>query len=137
MTFSALRYPGIFLLALPLAAQTTTGAPGSVVYPAGGAVPSGAFPKEVAGGGFSPLAAVCIVLCAAAGIWLWWRGRQGAPAFSGRSERRLTVAETRSLGNRQYLVVAAYDDKRFLLGVCPGRIEMLAPLDRGEPTPLP
>ena len=53
-----------------------------------------------------------------------------------RADRRLAIAETRSLGNRQYLVVAAYDGRKFLLGVCPGRIEMLAPLDGGSP-PLP
>jgi flagellar protein FliO/FliZ len=43
--------------------------------------------------------------------------------------RALAVDETRSLGNRQYLVVASYEGKKFLLGVCPGRIEMLSALD--------
>ena len=48
------------------------------------------------------------------------------------------MAETRPLGNRQYLVVAAYDEKRYLLGVCPGRIELLAPLETAvAPPPLP
>ena len=32
-------------------------------------------------------------------------------------------------GNRQYLVVAAYGEKKYLIGVCVGRISLLAPLD--------
>ena len=119
MRFSAAGLALLFLLAVPLAAQTTVAGPGTVVYPAATGISPGAFPKEGPGGGFSPLAAI------------------GIAAFAGRGERRLVVAETRALGNRQYLVVAAYDDKRYLLGVCPGRIEMLAPLDSAAPPPLP
>jgi flagellar protein FliO/FliZ len=63
---------------------------------------------------------------AGVGTWLVWRARHGAPV--GREARLLAIQETRSLGNRQYLVVASYEDKKFLLGVTPGRIEMLTPL---------
>jgi flagellar protein FliO/FliZ len=74
-----------------------------------------------------------IVLLAGAGAWLLWRGRgRGLPSF-GRGEKQLNVEETRSLGGRQFLVVASYRDQKFLLGVCPGRIEMLAPLDGSRP----
>jgi len=137
MIFLIRRALAFLLLAVPLAAQTTVGGPGSVVYPAAAGAAPAAFPRDPAGGGFSPLAAVGIAACAGAGLWLWWRNRQGGSAFTARGERRLVVAETRSLGNRQYLVVAAYDDKRYLLGVCPGRIEMLAPLDSPARSPLP
>jgi flagellar protein FliO/FliZ len=51
--------------------------------------------------------------------------------------RKLAIAETKSLGNRQYLVVASYEDKKFLLSVCPGRIELLTPLDGSSPAKLP
>jgi flagellar protein FliO/FliZ len=78
-------------------------------------------------------AIVFIVALAGAGGWLWWRGRRGTPISGLRPDRRLAIAETRSLGNRQYLVVAAYDGRKFLLSVCPGRIELLAPLDPGAP----
>lgn len=64
---------------------------------------------------------------AGVGGWLVWRNRRGTPI--GRDQRALSVEETRSLGNRQYLVVAAYEGKKFLLGVCPGRIDLLSPLD--------
>ena len=56
----------------------------------------------------------------------WWlvraRARPGSPG------RTLSVEETKSLGNRQYLVVAACDGRRLLLGVAPGRINLLCEL---------
>ncbi len=65
---------------------------------------------------------------AAGGVWLLVQRRKAGPA-AGRGLRKLQIDETRSLGNRQYLVVADYDGKKFLLGVTPGRIEMLTPLE--------
>jgi flagellar protein FliO/FliZ len=72
------------------------------------------------------------LLAAAAGAWLLWRQRQGIGHGAGNAPRKLAIAESRSLGNRQYLVVADYDGRKFLLGVCPGRIDLLSPLD-GDP----
>jgi len=66
---------------------------------------------------------------AAAGGWLLWSRQRGSRRWGARGERLLSVAETRPLGNRQYLVVAAYGKRRFLLGVCPARIDLLSPLD--------
>jgi flagellar protein FliO/FliZ len=71
------------------------------------------------------------LLAAAAGGWLLWRQKQSSAGIAG-AARKLAIAETRSLGNRQYLVVADYDGRKFLLGVCPGRIEMLTPLGEGD-----
>jgi flagellar protein FliO/FliZ len=119
---------GLSVLCLRMPAQTLSPA-GPVIYP--GTPP--AEPRHAEAPGVSVTAIVFIVACAGAGGWLWWRGRRGAPISGLRAERKLAIAETRSLGNRQYLVVAAYDGKRFLLSVCPGRIEMLAPLDPGAP----
>lgn len=97
------------------------------------ALPVGGRPQS----GFnSPLLGVALLL-AAAGGWLLWRQRRDPRGLSGREARKLSVAETRSLGNRQYLVVADYDGRKFLLGVCPGRIEMLAPLSAADPDPKP
>jgi flagellar protein FliO/FliZ len=36
------------------------------------------------------------------------------------------------LGNRQFLVVAEYEDRKMLIGVCPGRIDYLATLSAPE-----
>lgn len=46
--------------------------------------------------------------------------------------RKLQISETRMLGNRQFLVVAEYEDRKMLLGVCPGRIDYLATLGGAE-----
>lgn len=53
------------------------------------------------------------------------------PRFKG--ERKLEVSETRTLGNRQFLVVATYEDRKVLLGVCPGRIDYLCMLAGADP----
>ena len=44
-------------------------------------------------------------------------------------DRKLQILETRPLGNRQYLLVVGYEDSRMLLGVTPGKIDYLCPLD--------
>ncbi len=64
----------------------------------------------------------------AGGLWVLYRRRKAELGRVG-GGRAIVVEETRSLGNRQYLVIAACDGRRFLLGVTPGRIELVAPLD--------
>lgn len=44
-------------------------------------------------------------------------------------DRKLQILETRMLGNRQFLVVVEYDDSKLLLGVTPGKIDYLCPLE--------
>jgi flagellar protein FliO/FliZ len=84
-----------------------------------------------AGGGLGSVSLVLGLALAGAGAWLLWRQRRGIPA--GRELRSLAIDETRALGNRQFLVVASYEGRKFLLGVCPGRIDMLTPLDGAAP----
>src|SRR5690606_500469 len=78
------------------------------------------------GSGYNGVLLVALLL-AGAGGWLFWRGR--AVPGTQLNARKLAIAETKSLGNRQYLVVASYEDKKFLLSVCPGRIELLTTLE--------
>lgn len=61
--------------------------------------------------------------------------RNGVAIFQPKlkGERKLHISETRMLGNRQFLVVAQYEDRKVLLGVCPGRIDYLCTLAGGEP----
>ena len=90
----------------------------------------GAARKETpvtSGGGFGSVSLVLGLILAGAGGWLLWRQRRAT--VPGRELRSLAIDETRSLGNRQFLVVASYEGRKFLLGVCPGRIDMLTPLD--------
>ena len=87
-------------------------------------------PSSAGGGAANLVTVVVALILAAVGGWLFLRNRRTTSVV--REGRSLAIAETRSLGNRQYLVVASYEDKKFLLGVCPGRIDLLAPLhDRG------
>lgn len=95
-----------------------------VIYPRG---TSGAeAPASKAGEGFGFVTVLGVVLLAGAGGWMLWRGRK--VSVGGKDQRLLAIDETRPLGNRQYLVVASYEGKKFLLGVCPGRIDLLASL---------
>ena len=84
-------------------------------------------PVKTEGPAFNSISLLLGVALAGVGGWLVWRNRRHPAA--GRDQRALAVDETRSLGNRQYLVVASYAGRKFLIGVCPGRIDMLAPLD--------
>lgn len=62
----------------------------------------------------------------AGGAWLLRSGFGFRPKMKG--ERKLHLREMRMLGNRQFLVVAEYEDRKMLLGVCPGRIDYLCTL---------
>ena len=75
---------------------------------------------------------VVLALTAGGAGWFWWRRRAGAPLVRGSRERQIQIEESRPLGNRQYLVVASVGEKKFLLGITPGSIQMLSPLDRQE-----
>ena len=99
----------------------------TLIYPAGAAAPN--VDEAPRGAGGTWLFAAVVVL--AAGGFIWWRKRSGPAA--ARRTAGLQIEETRALGNRQFLLVAACDGKRFLLGVAPGSIRLLAPLDGKEP----
>jgi flagellar protein FliO/FliZ len=95
-----------------------------VIYPGSSPRSETAAP---AAGGMNSLTLVLGVVLAGVGGWFVWRNRHRVAP--GRGEHALAVEETRALGNKQFLVVASYEGKKFLLGVCPGRIDLLAPLD--------
>ena len=117
---------GLTLSALTVGAVEDT----RVIYP--GASPSAAGTSAGApASGFGALTLVGALALAAAGGWLFFRGRK--LPFAGRDARKLAIDETRSLGSRQYLVVASYAGRNLLLGVCPGRIDLLTPLDAPAP----
>lgn len=73
--------------------------------------------------GFTLLLGACAV-----GAWyLFKRGLLKRP-FS-RDEGKLKIAESRMLGNRQFLMVVEYEDNKILLGVGPGKIDYLTSLN--------
>lgn len=104
----------------------------------GGTFAAGAAPTTLAnGGGISLLGyLLTILVLAGAGIAVLFRGGiMGGFRGIAKGPRRLNVEETRALGHRQYLVVAEYEGRRFLLGVCPGSIEYLSGLDAEGASP--
>ena len=103
-----------------------------VIYPRGTDAAGKPAAAPAAAGGLNSLFLLgSAVAAAVAGWWLWSKRR---PGTAGAATSRLSIAESRSLGSRQYLVVADYDGRKFLLSVCPGSIELLTPLD-GNPPP--
>ena len=62
--------------------------------------------------------------------------KHGLPLYRARNneEKKLHVLELKSLGNRQFLLVVGYEDQRLLLGVTPGKIDYLCPLDSPHST---
>lgn len=85
------------------------------------------------GGSLNTVTLLVALALAAGGGWLVWRNRRGTSGPRG--TQSLAVEETRPLGNRQYLVVASYEGKKFLLGVCPGQINLLSPLTNSADEP--
>lgn len=116
------------VLALVCAARAFAADDDKVIFPGSSRTEA---PSKAASGGVNSITLVLGLGLAAVGGWLVWRNRRGVPI--GRDHRLLAVDETRSLGNRQYLVVASYENRKFLIGVCPGRIDLLSPLDGTTP----
>lgn len=122
------------LLADSASAPASALPPDTVLRPS--ATPGGVSGRPEGGGIGGAGTAALVALVGAAGGWMFWRRlRVSAPAARG--EQRLAIAETKSLGNRQYLVVAAYGSRRYLIGVCPGRIDLLSPLEGDAAAPPP
>lgn len=95
-----------------------------MIFPAGASHPG--TPAPAAGGTLNKVSLAVGLVLAAGGGWLVWRNRRRVPL--GRDQRSLAIEETRPLGNRQYLVVASHEGKKFLIGVCPGQISLLSEL---------
>ncbi len=80
------------------------------------------------GGGSSSVLIVLFLLLIGSSIAAWIFFKRGAfPRMKGGEQ--LQIVETRALGGRQFLVVAHHGDQKFLLGVCPGRIDYLCSLN--------
>ena len=79
------------------------------------------------GPSLSPIIFVLVMLlCILAIVFIYLR-RNGLQRL--RKTGELDILETRPLGGRQFLLVARVGQEKFLLGVCPGRIDYLCPLN--------
>jgi flagellar protein FliO/FliZ len=120
----------IVALAAALFASVAFGADdNTVIFPGASRTEKPAM--SASGNALNSMSLIVGLALAATGGWMVWRHRRGTPV--GREQRALAIEETRSLGNRQFLVVASYEGKKFLLGVCQGRIDLLSNLDGATP----
>src|SRR6478609_7642417 len=71
---------------------------------------------------------IALLIFVGVGLYLLKNGTMGLRRQSG-GDRKLQVLETRMLGSRQFLIVVQYDDSKVLLGVTPGKIDYLCPLE--------
>lgn len=92
-------------------------------------------PAPAVGGMLPALGYLLVFGGVAGGVWYFLKKGNLARPFQ-KSEGKLQVLETKGLGNRQFLVVAEYEDAKMLLSVCPGRIDYLTPL-AGHPLAAP
>ncbi len=123
------------VLAVPLRAQTDADdtrtsslAPDAKLTPR---PPTTLFAAEKATSN-SQLVIYFVVLVALAGGGFYFLKR-GLPLRGTRvGENHLHLLETKMLGNRQFLVVVKYEDSKMLLGVGPGQIQYLCPLDSAD-----
>jgi flagellar protein FliO/FliZ len=106
-------------------------ASGTVLYPTGESAGVVA-PRPGSAGITSTGWVIAGVVLIGGGLWVWLQRRR--LTGTGVTRKLINVEETRSLGNRQFLVVASCDGRRLLLGVSPGRIATLADLDDLAPT---
>jgi len=79
------------------------------------------------GGGSIGLVLVSLLLFVGLGVGAWYLNSRGSLRRRNTAQK-LEVLETRALGGRQFLIVASYSGKVFLLSVCPGRVEYLCSL---------
>jgi flagellar protein FliO/FliZ len=114
--------------------QDTPRSPDTVIYPKTAAEHAQEPATQGTSGGMYSNGPVLIfaILLAGTGGWILWKKRGGDLRFGGTPGKKLQVEETKSLGNRQYLVVASYEGRKFLLGVTTDRIELLTHLPDNE-----
>jgi len=97
----------------------------TLLYPTGGPTTADSGSSQASSAFSASWIFVGLVGAAAGGVWYWRRRKQ--PVLGRRGT--IQIEDTRPLGNRQFLVVASCDGRRFLLGVAGNGIQMLSPLD--------
>ncbi|MGB8170742.1 MAG: flagellar biosynthetic protein FliO [Chthoniobacteraceae bacterium] len=96
--------------------------------------PAPAFPVAPATGGTFQLAIYFVLLVSLLGGGVYvMRNGLGFLQPKPKGPRKLDITETRMLGNRQFLIVAEFEQRKMLIGVCPGRIDYLCTLSGAEP----
>ncbi|MEA3212867.1 MAG: flagellar protein FliO/FliZ [Chthoniobacter sp.] len=131
----ALSLTAALVLAAPLRAQTkpddartSTLSPDTTLTPR---PPASLFAPEKSTDGKQLIIYFVVLVALAAGGFYFLK--RGLPLRSARiGENQLQLLETKMLGNRQFLVVVKYEDSKMLLGVGPGKIQYLCPLESAD-----
>ncbi len=111
-----------------------TTAPAPALASSSTPVPAASFPVAPASGGRFQLAIYFVLLIALLGGGVYvMRNGLGFLQPKPKGPRKLEISETRMLGNRQFLIVAEFEQRKMLIGVCPGRIDYLCTLSGAEP----
>lgn len=125
----------MLLLTAGVDAQTATApslTPSSALSAGQVIVPSprstGSVPATSSSSGVQLAIYLCLLVALLGGGTYLMKNGFGFLQSKSKGVRKLNVAETRMLGNRQFLVVAEYEGRKMLLGVCPGRIELISDL---------
>lgn len=125
----ALVAAGLLGLGFSASALEEPAPAGDILYPRGSEARPAAAVKEERG--FPVTGAVAATgLLAVGGFYLLRRGANGRAAARGPGHG-LRIEDTKPLGNRQFLAVAAFGNTRVLLAVSPGKIEKLCELPGG------
>lgn len=73
------------------------------------------------------------VVLGALAVAVWYLFKSGFMRKSfKKGEGKLKIAETRMLGNRQFISVVEYDNQKILIGVGPGKIDYLTTLQNSS-----
>lgn len=108
------------------AAAKSAGGTEEIITPSGPLPPGSKI--DSSGGGAQLAIYLCLLIALIGGGSYFLKNGFGFSRSKSKGMRKLNVAETRMLGNRQFLVVAEYEGRKLLLGVCPGRIELISEL---------
>lgn len=71
-----------------------------------------------------------ILICLVVVLAFWKKTALGSVRLN--KGQNLKISEMRVLGNKQYLAIVEYEDKKILLGVSPGLIQHLGHLDGSD-----
>ncbi len=116
----------VFLLPAAAVAQGQSSASGSLFFSGAPAAGAGSMIQML---GY--VLAIVMIVGAVIAFFLRSGGLIGI-RLGAKTNRKLQLQETWMLGHKQFLAVVDYEGRKMLLGVCPGRIDYLCPLEGNE-----
>ena len=116
----------VLLLPAAAVAQGQSSSSGSLVFSGAPTAGAGSMIQM-----FGYVLAIVMIVGAVIAFFLRSGGLLGI-RLGAKTNRKLQLQETWMLGHKQFLAVVDYEGRKMLLGVCPGRIDYLCPLEGNE-----